>query len=177
MAFSPVPKESKHQIDKAGNILVKSLINDDILRNPEWDRAWDLVNKWRSCHAYPINTFQATLRHYMHQYTYKDPIIAQRLKRMPTIIDKLDRLPTMRLTAMQDIGGVRAILAEIEDVKKLVESYKTNERLTHKLIGEKDYIRAPRSADGYRSLTWSSKNGHFVKRHFGPAAFPRTALG
>jgi hypothetical protein len=36
--------------------------------------------------------------------------VTQRLKKFSTILDKLSRYPTMRLTAMEDIGGVRAIL-------------------------------------------------------------------
>jgi putative GTP pyrophosphokinase len=145
MAFSPVPKESKNQINKAGNILTKVSSNLDELG---W--ALTLVNKWRSCHAYPINTFQATLRRNI--YRYEDPIIAQRLKRMPTIIDKLRRYPAMKLTTMQDIGGIRAVLATLADVNRLAATYKTNKRLTHKLIDEKNYIQHPRSEDGYRSV-------------------------
>ena len=154
MAFSPVPVESKNQIRKAGEILVKSLHDDDFEKfffNKEWDWAWNLVNKWRSCHAYPINTFQATLRNNTRQY--KDPIIAQRLKRMPTIVDKLARYPAMNLLTMQDIGGVRAVLGSIKDVEALVHTYKTNKNLTHELMGEgKNYIQSPRDEDGYRSI-------------------------
>jgi putative GTP pyrophosphokinase len=99
MAFSEVPKESKNQINKAGQILVQ--------RNPSYaELRWarDLADRWRACHAYPINTFQANLRGKLKGFLH-DPIAAQRLKRMPTIIDKLKRYPAMKLTTMQDIGG------------------------------------------------------------------------
>jgi len=33
--------------------------------------------------------------------------VTQRLKRVPTIVDKLRREPTMQLASMQDIGGCR----------------------------------------------------------------------
>ena len=36
-------------------------------------------------------------------------IVGQRLKRVPTILDKLSRLPNMKVTRMEDIGGCRAI--------------------------------------------------------------------
>ena len=100
MPFSPVPKESKNQINKAGQILVQD--NPSPLEL-EWAR--DLADRWRACHAYPINTFQATLRLKLKGFP-EDSIAAQRLKRMPTIIDKLKRYPAMKLTTMQDIGGV-----------------------------------------------------------------------
>lgn len=146
MAFSPVPKESKNNINKAGQVLV--------LDNPPPNElAWalDLAARWRACHAYPINTFQATLRNKILDVP-KDPIAAQRLKRMPTIIDKLKRYPTMGLAEMQDIGGVRAILGSVKDVYRLADRYRNNKRLTHDLINQKDYIQNPRSQDGYRGI-------------------------
>jgi len=147
MAFSSVPTESKHNINKAGNILVK----DNPSKN-ELIWARDLADKWRACHAYPINTFNSTLRDKLRNRNYSDPIVAQRLKRMPTIIDKLKRYPTMPLTTMQDIGGLRAVLGSVADVYKLANEYRHNTRFTHELVGEKDYIQNPRSEDGYRSL-------------------------
>jgi len=146
MAFSPVPKESKNQINKAGQILVQD--------NPPAQKlecARDLANKWRACHAYPINTFQANLRGKLKLFR-DDPIAAQRLKRMPTIIDKLKRYPAMKLTTMQDIGGVRAILRSVKDVYRLADAFRNSRRLAHDLIDGKDYIQNPRDEDGYRSL-------------------------
>jgi hypothetical protein len=146
MAFSLVPKESKNQINKAGQILVQKNPSTEELR---W--ALDLADRWRACHAYPINTFQANLRGKLKAFSH-DPIAAQRLKRMPTIIDKLKRYPAMKLTTMQDIGGVRAIVNSVEDVYSLADEFRSSRRLEHSLIDEKDYIQSPRSEDGYRSL-------------------------
>jgi len=146
MAFSLVPKDSKNQINKAGQILVQDTAS---IKTLHWAR--DLAEKWRACHAYPINTFQANLRGKLKRYG-QDPIAAQRLKRMPTIIDKLKRYPAMKLTTMQDIGGVRAILGSIKDVYSLADEFRKSSRLAHELIDEHDYIQYPRSEDGYRSL-------------------------
>ena len=146
MAFSLIPKESKNKINKAGCIFLK-----DNPSTEELNYARDLTSRWRACHAYPINTFQSTLRRKLKNFP-QDPIVAQRLKRMPTIIDKLRRFPTMQLTAMQDIGGVRAVLDSINDVYKLAAEYRDKSRFAHELIGEKNYIQNPRSEDGYRSL-------------------------
>jgi len=146
MRFSQVPQESKKQINKAGHVLVQT---DASKTEFEW--ALDLADRWRACHAYPINTFQSTLRDKLRHYP-GDPIVAQRLKRMPTIIDKLKRFPNMQLTTMQDIGGVRAVMASIDDVNSLADQYKNSRRLAHQLVEEKNYIHSPRSEDGYRSL-------------------------
>jgi hypothetical protein len=149
MKFSSVPHATKNQIKKAGKILVSGERSVAVFQE-----ALDLANKWRACHAYPINTFQSTLRRKLKNYIHES-IVAQRLKRMPTIIDKLRRYPAMQLTTMQDIGGVRAILNSVRDVYGLVDEYqlyKNNKRFAHDLINGHDYIRNPRSEDGYRSI-------------------------
>ena len=154
MAFASVPRESKTQINKAGEVLAHAVAQPlPISENLDGalDGALDIVDRWRACHAYPINTFQATLRTKLRRYP-GDPIAAQRLKRMPTIVDKLIRHPAMKLTTMQDIGGVRAILESTNDVYKLANSYRDSKRLAHELTDEKDYILNPRDEDGYRSI-------------------------
>ncbi len=151
MSFAPVPEESLSQINKAGEIIsgrqghIPSQIS-----YPEYFRASDLALRWRACHAYPINTFQATLR--TKCKVFSSAIVAQRLKRMPTIVDKLRRYPGMQLTRMQDIAGIRAVLNSVDDVKKLSENYVCNANLVHKLKNTKDYISNPRNEDGYRSI-------------------------
>ncbi|HEY4487559.1 MAG TPA: RelA/SpoT domain-containing protein, partial [Candidatus Paceibacterota bacterium] len=56
----------------------------------------------------------------------------------------------MKLSQMQDIGGVRAVVPSEKDVRKLVAEYKSS-KFKHRLIREKDYISNPRREDGYRS--------------------------
>ena len=146
MRFSHVPTESKKGINRAGQTLVEGTADASII-----EAARDLVGRWRACHLYPINTFQSTLRRKASSYP-GDVIVAQRLKRMPTIIDKLKRYPDMKLTTMQDIGGVRALMASVGDVYHLAAEYKTMGRFAHELVAEYDYIQDPRDEDGYRSL-------------------------
>jgi putative GTP pyrophosphokinase len=146
MPFSLVPKESKNQIRRAGEILCSK---ESTPEEKEW--ALDLANRWRACHAYPINTFQSTLRDNVRSFG-SNVIVAQRLKRMPTIIEKLKIYPHMNLTTMQDIGGVRAVLGSISNVNQLVKIYKSKSRFRHELINESDYIQNPRNEDGYRSI-------------------------
>ena len=53
--------------------------------------------------------------------------VSQRMKRVPTIIDKLLREPTLLLSRMQDIGGCRAMLptlvTEVERQRIVSSSY------------------------------------------------------
>jgi putative GTP pyrophosphokinase len=148
MAFAPVPSESRSRIRWAGDVLIAQIAS---VRDVEL--AKDMANRWRACHAYPINTFQATLRDRVKKLGLdrSGTIVVQRLKRMPTIIDKLRRYPQMNLTTMQDIGGVRAIVRNVDDVERLVEQYREGGRLAHEEIRYDDYIACPRDEDGYRS--------------------------
>lgn len=98
MSFSPPPEASKTQINKAMQMLIAN--TGSII---ELEKARSIVEQWRACHAYPINTFQSTLRTKLKDF-HNNSFVAQRLKRMPTIIDKLKRFPAMNVTTMQDIG-------------------------------------------------------------------------
>jgi putative GTP pyrophosphokinase len=144
MPFPPNPKYSNSDINRAGESLLSTKPESE-----EYKEALNKVNLWRVSHAYPINTFKSSL----HKKTkdYKKPIIAQRLKRMSTIIDKLERYPTMSLARMQDIGGVRAIVNSIKEVRELQIIYLDETRFTHELIREDDYILNPKD-DGYRGV-------------------------
>ena len=51
---------------------------------------------------------------------------------------------------MQDIGGARAVLPDIDDVDRLREAYKRG-RTKHQLVGQKDYVRQPKTS-GYRGI-------------------------
>lgn len=141
----PVPEYSRKQVTKAGNILIESR-DFDI---DEWLWAFEVLTNWRACHGYPINTFQATLRKKLQRID-SDALVAQRLKRTPSIIKKLERIKGMSLARMQDIGGLRAVVGTLAQVRQLQEDYKKS-RFTHSLVSEHDYIAAPKIS-GYRSI-------------------------
>lgn len=134
---------SNNQLNKAGEIL-RTYANE----SPEYKDALTIVNDWRLQHAEPINIFRKILK----RKTLITPkiIIAQRLKRMPTIIDKLSRHPEMNLSRMQDIGGLRVISPKIKDINTLAKKMH-DKRFKHTLIHEKDYIIDPK-LDGYRGI-------------------------
>jgi ppGpp synthetase/RelA/SpoT-type nucleotidyltranferase len=117
-----------------------------------WDDLVDaylVVNEWRSDHAYAINTFQATLRNKLKSI---DPtaLVAQRLKRLPSIESKLKRFPSMQLFRMQDIGGLRAVVTDIAALTMLQRSYEKS-RFAHRLVSFKDYVEHPKES-GYRGI-------------------------
>lgn len=111
-----------------------------------------LLSKWRAAHAYPINTLQAYLRGVLKRHKFVNFLVAQRLKRTPSIIGKLQRFEQMSLDRMQDIGGLRVIVNTIDDVYRLHKLICTSPRFKHQLdLPASDYIDVPKK-DGYRSL-------------------------
>lgn len=144
MAFA-VPKYEKSEINRAGKLLCQTDIKDidDLL----W--AFRVLANWRACHGYPINTFQALLRKRIKDIE-KNAIVAQRLKRAPSVISKLLRFSSMKLSQMQDIAGLRAIVGSVHKVRQLEALYQ-NSNFNHEFVSSKDYIAYPK-ADGYRSV-------------------------
>jgi putative GTP pyrophosphokinase len=162
MAFV-LPKFSKGEVNRAGDILRsdRPLWSDgqglDHIAYREQMWANTVLANWRGIHTYPINTFQATLRLKLRDID-SEAIVAQRLKRAPSIVLKLQRFEGMKLARMQDIGGLRAIVGTMGKVRRLEKAYRTT-RFAHELISSKDYIREPKP-DGYRGihLIYRNKN-------------------
>lgn len=133
---------SRNQIINAGKTIKKDC-------SPEEKRnALKIIDNWRAAHAFPLQVI------YMHlkRIASKDSsiIVAQRLKRLDSIVGKLKREPTMSLWYIQDLGGCRFIVNDVNDVYKYSEEYKTS-RVRHQYIREYDYISDPKPS-GYRSL-------------------------
>ena len=141
----PKPEYSRSKINWAGEVLASAKPSrDDLVL------ALEILDNWRASHNYPLNTFNVTLRDRIKRIDAK-AIIAQRLKRSPAIIEKLQRFPGMRLSRMQDLGGLRVITTSIANVERLVKLYKTPNLLEHELVRFDDYINEPKN-DGYRSV-------------------------
>lgn len=135
---------SRRAIDSAGELLAK--VYEE---GPEIEEAIGKLNNWRSFHSFSLNTITVDLKQKAGRV---DPTshVVRRLKRSRSIIAKLWKESSMRLSQMQDIGGCRAVLNSIDavyDVKKLYLQSKSQ----HELVRIDDYIRQPKSS-GYRSL-------------------------
>lgn len=111
-----------------------------------------LVNLFvfRAFHSEPLTTASMGLRS-MVKTCGSVVRVSQRLKRVPTIVDKLVRHPTMQLSSMQDIGGCRAVVDAIEQVECVRSRLLNAARKRGSSTREKDYIAAPRDS-GYRGV-------------------------
>lgn len=122
----------------------------------EYNRALYVINNWRTSHNYPLNTFQVGLRSYARKVD-DAPLVAQRTKRMSSIEAKLRRFPDMKLSQMQDIGGCRAVVHSIHQMRALVDLYRDSS-IKHEIASFDDYITNPPKS-GYRGA-------HLVYRYF-----------
>jgi ppGpp synthetase/RelA/SpoT-type nucleotidyltranferase len=170
MARWATPQFTKGQIDRAG----KALSNNN-LSKVERAEALNIINNWRAIHSYPLHITKKNLQTRAWKIDIES-ISAQRLKRLSSIALKLRRNPNMKLTQMQDIGGCRAVLPSMFDVRQLIEVYEKaiaknpppkKDRPTDsgsalfqlkkekppsraELVEKYDYINHPKP-DGYRS--------------------------
>lgn len=134
---------SKKSVTKAGNVLLGKIEGDK-------SQALEVVSSWRLAHAIPMHTLGDYFRRRVRDYY--PAIVARRLKRLPTILDKLQRFPNMALHRMQDIGGIRVILKNVKDVYSLYNDATRSSRFRHQLLlPPDDYIERPKD-DGYRGI-------------------------
>jgi len=159
------PQYSKGRVNHAGDFLRKNA-----LAQQQSDTVWndiihsiDVLGNWRSSHGYPLNIFQSTLRNKTRNLFGRNSniLIVQRLKRLSSIIAKLNRKQgmKMKLARMQDVGGLRAVVPTLEQVRKLQTSYLNSTRITSDLVRQSDYIDKPKDS-GYRGV-------HLVFRYKG----------
>ena len=107
--------------------------------------------EYRAAHQYPLIKATNALRSAVkaERCTIE---VSQRLKRIPTILDKLRREQGMGLSRMQDFGGCRAVLDNIDEVRRVQERItRFHKRRNGKAPHVKDYIDAPRDS-GYRGV-------------------------
>lgn len=136
------PTYSKKQVRKAGERLVTGDIDDTVL---------SVLNNWRTAHALPLHIISSSLNNIVLSID-NNALLAKRLKRTPSIINKLRIQKDMSLARMQDIGGCRVIVDSIDSVYHALNDFKERMSLdNHQLMKFKDYIKDPKSS-GYRGI-------------------------
>lgn len=146
MATDTLTVPSKKAVRKAGEML-----RTPDLPEQETIAALQVLSDWRSLYYRPINTIQVLLRKKIAALGIKSAIVAQRLKRTPSIIAKLKRFPNMQLDRMQDIGGIRAVVNNVTEVRAVHNSLIKGRHKHSPVIPAKDYISDPKP-DGYRGI-------------------------
>jgi len=138
-------QHSKGAIKRAGECLIATFEDLD----GGFKASYDVLDNWRVSHAYPIQSMLGYFRGKAFGIDDK-AIVARRLKRTPSIIAKLKRESGMKLDRMEDIGGVRIIVDNLEKVREVSAAIK-NGRTRNLLRRERDYISNPKES-GYRGV-------------------------
>lgn len=147
MSPEHVARPTKSQLRRAGSVIRKHQRGE--AGAEEFLNALALVRAYRAEFANPLKKLNSGLR----GITTRAGIAAdvtQRLKREPTIIEKLaERETGLDLSRMQDIGGCRVVVEDIHDLR-------TTQSEIHRLwqveiTMVRDYVASPRRS-GYRAV-------------------------
>jgi putative GTP pyrophosphokinase len=136
---------TKSQVNKAGKTL-RAFTQGQSVSNSKRRAALEVLRRFRAAHATPLTKANMGLRSVVQTEGCRVEV-SQRLKRVATILDKLTREPTMQLANMQDIGGCRAVLDNIDEVRRVQKRFSKNRPPSR----VNDYIQGPRSS-GYRAV-------------------------
>ncbi|RIH74052.1 GTP pyrophosphokinase [Vibrio splendidus] len=137
----------------------------------EREEAINKIQNYRELHAYPLMLMKNHLVRTSNRVS-SDILVARRLKRLPTIINKLER-PSLdgtsknaiKLTRMQDIGGCRAIVKNLKQLKEL-QQLLLKSRSVHKITHTSDYLTPKISGYGGVHLIYSCFNDSDCKHNW-----------
>ena len=133
-----IEQYSGNQVKKAGKTLIITP-NDEV--------SLEILSYWRALHSTSLDKAFKYVENYGIKID-KNILLAKRLKRSESIVNKLGRLKgEVQLSTMNDIAGCRAILPTQKKVDKLVNELDKNG--IFKVF--RNYIVNPRDS-GYRSI-------------------------
>lgn len=123
------------------------------------DSELDVLQEYRKSFIEPLTTtFNKLVK--IKNNVSKDGIIAFRLKRIITIINKILRNPQMNLNRMGDIAGIRIILNSDDQIYHALQSIGQEFELSGKI---RDYIKEPKPI-GYKGVHVYVKDPKYGKR-------------
>ena len=149
---------TKGEINRAAKDIRHGVVGDERLI------AIKVIQNFREFHLYPLMLLNNHLVRTSAKISGKTNV-ARRLKRLSTIINKLER-PTLdgadtnsiKLTRMQDIAGCRAIVKNLKKLKALQVKLE-NSKSVHKIIRTKEYLTPKNSGYGGVHLVYSCYEG------------------
>ncbi len=117
------------------------------------DDANIILKDFRYTHRHPMDLLKKTINRKLTDHHIK-ALVSQRLKRIPSIVKKLENQQSMKLAVMQDIGGLRIVVNDTNEVYLIKDAIRKAEehggfKFTFKK--EKDYIKYPKDS-GYRGI-------------------------
>lgn len=160
---TPTMASEQYQKGKIKLLHTKSKVRkagENIRKGKNIEESTEIIRNFRAAHLYPL----MIIKNLLDKHTKKvcaTAVIARRLKRLPTIIDKLQRKTldgetknAIAVSNMCDIGGCRVIVGDKNELIGMFNSLKSSldgERTKHKLKKDIDYINNKKKT-GYRSI-------------------------
>ena len=140
-------KYGSRKITKAGVIALTSS------NKAEVSHAIEMISDWRSLHLPALDELQSSLLQLLKKNRIRVFSVSRRLKRISSILNKLDRNPKSGLGTMQDIGGLRIVVQTMDSLNKvlmvILNNVPNNFEFTKSPI---NYIENPKDVSGYRSI-------------------------
>ncbi|AWB65875.1 hypothetical protein C2869_05210 [Saccharobesus litoralis] len=153
---------SRKQVEKAGRVIRK--------KEGDFEQAIAVIQSYRATHLYPLQIIKNLVsKHVRKLGMLETATVVRRLKRLPTIVDKLQRKSldgktdnAISLKRMHDIGGCRVIVDSLDDLTKLSSSLDSS-RTKHG-VKVYDYIEQPKTT-GYRGIHRVYKSYEHLDNH------------
>lgn len=153
------PAPSQSGAKKAGDRL-KRYVRDggrvgDIGPGHDLHGSLEIVQQWRGRFGPPITGVRMGVIS-MAKTCGVDADVTQRHKRVERIVQKLARPNSTSLPRMQDIAGVRAVVDDLDDLRRLEDHVRARwsqgeSATAGVIVDDADYITRPR-ASGYRAV-------------------------
>ncbi|MGX9348114.1 RelA/SpoT domain-containing protein [Microbacterium sp. KNMS] len=156
-AYKDMPDVSKSEINRCGEYLAelhRMIARDDMdaitahLEVETYRRATSVVDAFRAAHQRPLSITSVGLRQFYTSQLGRRPVVSQRLKRLPRIIRKLANMERSNLARLEDIGGTRAVVRDLDEQNRLCDHIE--KRWGDFIKRRRDYVADPKST-GYRA--------------------------
>lgn len=153
-----MPPVSKGEINRRGNYLagLHRLLRDDVdefwrvFSKEEYDQAVATVDAYRAAHQKPLSVTSVGVRQFVRTSVGTAPVVSQRLKRLPRIVRKLAIMDNSQLARLEDIGGTRAVVADLDAQRRLCDHI--GQVWSSRIVrGPRNYVENPKPT-GYRAV-------------------------
>ena len=114
---------TNHRLAEMGDFVREHDIkyeNGILINQDAYEEIREDLDAWRYRHIRPMDDIFDAINELKTKHPEFDYDVAERLKRLPSILGKLHRFPTMKLNQIQDIGGVRIIASDIDQLTALL---------------------------------------------------------
>ena len=144
---------TRNQLNKIGSYLYADGV--DAFQRSEAIR---IVSDWRMTHLLPLREFVEQITSYFAKESVFYAFYSQRIKRMTSIIEKLqvNESTGMRLGGLQDIGGARFVFDTLDELTECQKALSAFVPEHFELEKVNDYIVNPKES-GYRSIHYVYK--------------------